>query len=733
MRGWASKAGSAPFQTGCPLDEVVSTQPFYIATPTAPTEERRRVLKYGAMFAVFDRFGDIEPFGVGDQGIFFNGTRHLSEYLLYIGECRPLLLSSSIRPDNALFSADLANVDLVHDGEVIVPRGSLHVARTKFLWRGAVYEQFRLSNYGLCDIDIPFRLDFSADFADIFEVRGSQRARRGQKLDPEVSNTRVVLRYLGLDEVLRRTEIRCSTAPARITRSELRFDTFLRPREHMTLEIAIACDPETDAAVLSYDAALTEFSAEFGTPDCTIISTNERFTRWAERSAADVEMMVRGNPERDYPYAGVPWFSTVFGRDGIITALECLWLSPHLAEGVLQYLAATQATDFRPDSDAEPGKIVHEIRKGEMAALGEVPFGCYYGSVDSTPLFVMLAGEYYDRTGNREFIAELWPSVVAALRWIDKYGDVDDDGFVEYHRQSSTGLVQQGWKDSSDSVFHADGSLAEPPIALCEVQGYVYAAKSCASRLAAALGEDGLAADLESQARELKERFEEAFWCDDLSMYALALDGKKRPCKVRTSNAGHCLFTGIASPSRALRLAQALSGADFFSGWGVRTVALSEPRYNPISYHNGSIWPHDNALIASGMSRYGFQQLSSQIFTALLDVSANVEMHRLPELFCGLPRRRGEGPTLYPVACSPQAWSAGAVFLLLRACLGISISGAENTIVFHKPLLPEALPKLWIKGLCVGASVVDLYLQREPEGVRIEVLQEQGSPRIEIR
>lgn len=691
------------------------------------------MLKYGAMFAVFDRFGDIEPCGVGDQGIFFNGTRYLSEYLLYIGESRPLLLSSSIRPDNALFSADLANVDLVRDGEVIVPRGSLHVARAKFLWRGVVYEQFRLSNYGLAEIDIPFRLDFSADFADIFEVRGSQRARRGQKLDPQVGQARVVLRYRGLDEVLRRTEIICSPAPARISGSELQFDAFLRPREHMTLEVGIACDPEAETIVLSYDAALTEFSGEFSASGCTLVSTNERFTRWAERSAADVEMMVRGNPERGYPYAGVPWFSTVFGRDGIITALECLWLAPELAEGVLQYLAVTQASDFQPESDAEPGKIVHEIRKGEMAALGEVPFGCYYGSVDSTPLFIMLAGAYYERTGNREFIADLWPAVVSALQWIDRYGDVDGDGFVEYNRQSPAGLVQQGWKDSNDSVFHADGSLAEPPIALCEVQGYVYAAKRCASRLAAALGEDRMAADLGSQARELQNRFEAAFWCDELSMYALALDGDKRPCRVKTSNAGHCLYTGIASPEHALRLAQALSGGDFFSGWGVRTVASSEARYNPISYHNGSIWPHDNALIASGMSRYGFQQFSSQIFTALLDASANVEMHRLPELFCGLPRRRGEGPTLYPVACSPQAWSAGAVFLLLQACLGISISAGENTIVFNNPLLPEALPKLWVKGLRVGEALADLYLQRESGGVRVEVLQERGALRIEIR
>lgn len=714
------------------MDEIIRVRDqFYILATSSLADDRTRVLKHDDMFAVFDRYGDIQPIGLGEQGIYYEGTRFLSRLELGIGENRPLLLGSTVNDDNSLLAVDLANPDINIGGNVIIPRGTLHIFRSKFLWQGVCYERLRIVSHGLSPVEVVFSFGFEADFADIFEVRGLNRERRG-RLEDTVDERSVAFQYRGLDNVIRRTRLEFSPALREVSPSQMRFDVQLRPKEEAIFFLTVSCElAHRIPHRFSYDCAFGESGNKLkvarAQQNCEIYTSNEQFNNWLNRSLSDLYMMVTDTPQGPYPYAGVPWFSTPFGRDGIITALEFLLINPNIARGVLTYLASTQARETIPEQDAEPGKILHEARDGEMAALGEVPFRRYYGSVDATPLFVVLAGAYYERTGDRKFIESIWPSVELALKWIDAYGDIDGDGFVEYFRRSPRGLVHQGWKDSQDSVFHTDGTLAEGPIALCEVQGYVYDAKLRASGLASVLGQRERADELLHQADKLKERFEEAFWCEELSTYALALDGKKRPCRVRASNAGHCLFSGIAAKDGAERTAQTLLGGDFFSGWGIRTVAASEVRYNPMSYHNGSIWPFDNTIITAGLSRYGFKDLAIKALTGLFDAVLFLDLYRLPELFCGFHRRPGSGPTLYPLSCAPQSWSAASVFFLIQSCLGLSINAPREQICFSHPLLPDFLRRVWIKNLKVGGASIELLLERHEQDVNVNVTRKDGN------
>jgi glycogen debranching enzyme len=703
---------------------------YYILATSSLADNRTQVLKNDDTFAVFDRLGDLAPIGPGHHGIFRQETRFLSKSILKVEGERPLLLSSSVEENNLRLAANLTNPDIYAQGDVVIPRGTLHISRSKFLWKGVCYERIRVTSYSLSPLNAVLSLEFDADFADVFEVRGIKRGRKGRRDSRVAGENCVVFSYQGLDGVTRISELECSHKPQHLSVREMQFDFQLKPKGEENIFLTLSCHIGSDeGARRSFDVAYSAAADRLKKNEqegCEIDTDNAAFNDWLNRSSSDLRMLLSETPTGPYPSAGVPWFSTEFGRDGIITALETLWFDPAIAKGVLTFLAANQAREADPEADAEPGKILHEARSGEMAALKEVPFAKYYGSVDSTPLFAMLAAAYYESTGDRDFIEKIWPNVRLAVEWIDGYGDKDGDGFVEYASQSAAGLKQQGWKDSGDSIFHSGGALAEPPIALCEVQGYVYAAKRGAANIAAGLGDAGLAARLRDEAQILKRKFEEAFWCEEMGSYALALDGQKKPCIVRASNAGHSLFAGIATAEHAHPVMETLFGSDLFCGWGIRTLGTQESRYNPMSYHNGSIWPHDNAIIASGLARYGFIDGAGKLLLALFDAAFFFDLHRLPELFCGFARRPGEGPVDYPVACSPQAWSAAAVFMLLGACLNISIKGSPAEARFTHAFLPPPISQVRIKNLRVGSTLADLELNRVREDVSLTVLRKEG-------
>jgi glycogen debranching enzyme len=710
--------------------------PFYISTTTSILERRPRTLKHNDTFAVFDHYGDVSSRGGSAEGVFHKDTRFLSDLRVLVNGQRPLLLSSTVQDNNALLTADLTNPDLFKGDRLELARDTIQIVRSKFLWDGACYERLGVCNFGAETHLFEFVFHFSADFADIFELRGHRRERRG-KIESRSGDNGVVFLYHGLDGVTRRCTIGFDPTPTEVDEGSARFLLELVPGGRASLFMTIACEeraPEQRPVRQFFTGLRDAHRALIASTAhaASIETSNDIFNEVLCRSVADLYMLMSDTPYGAIPYAGIPWFSTAFGRDAIITSIEMMWLDSTIAKGVLRFLAATQAKDIRPESEAEPGKILHEMRSGEMARLGEVPFAFYYGSVDSTPLFVMLAGLYFERTRDLATISELWPNIEAALHWIDAYGDRDRDGFVEY-QGGETGLTNQGWKDSADSVFHADGSNPAHPIALCEVQGYVYAAKRLAAKMAAARGLAKRADELEREAESLRSRFEEAFWCDDIGTYALALDGRKRPCRVRSSNAGHLLFAGIVAEERAAAVAEQLLGPTFFTGWGIRTIASSEARYNPMSYHNGSVWPHDNALIGLGFARYGLRREAQRVLTGLYGTSRYMDLRRPPELFCGLRRTPGKGPTLYPVACSPQAWASAAPLALLQACLGLDFDFQTEQVCFLRPALPDFLDRVIIRSLSVGASQVDILLQRYASDVSVNVLRRAGDAEVMVK
>ena len=725
-------ATASPYDTK--PQEKAGESPFYISSAGAGPGPRW-TLKHDDVFAVIDSHGDMGAAAGGSDGLFFKDTRFLSRLELLVNGFQPLLLGSNIRDDNSLLSVDLTNPDFFVDGKIVLAKDLLHIGRTIFLWKGTAYQRLAITNHGGSRVSLSLAFRYDSDFADLFEVRGMHRARHGNSSRRKGGVDNVVLEYRGLDGALRSTTLTFDPAPTDLDIGKADYRLELAPGEVRQVYLAIGCNAQDQPKPMPFLKALLEArrGLRAASRDMTTIETsNALFNEILCQSAADLRMLTTETPQGPYPYAGTPWYSTTFGRDGLITAMQMLWCEPNVARGVLRRLAAYQATTIDPASDAQPGKIVHEMRGGEMAALGEVPFSQYYGSVDATPLFVLLAGLYAERTGDLDTLETLWPAVEAALGWIDGLGDPDQDGFIEYRRATDLGLANQGWKDSYDAIFHADGSLAEGQIALAEVQGYVYAAKTSIARGARRMNRIAQAERLEADAAKLAERFDAAFWCPELSTYALALDGNKKPCRVRTSNAGQVLFSGIARPDRAASVSTGLLGPRFFSGWGIRTVAEGEVRYNPMSYHDGSVWPHDNALIALGLARYGFKAEVESLFKGLFDAATYMDLRRLPELFCGFRRQANRGPTLYPVACAPQAWASATPFSLIEASLGLELDPQRGEIRLRNPRLPPFLDDVTLRNLQLGSSSVDIKVRRHHRDVSVEILGQQGHAQVSV-
>ena len=704
-------------------------EPFSVSATVSLQERRYRTLKSGDTFGVFDHGGDILSVPGGTDGLYHRDTRHLSRFELTLGGVQPLLLSSTLGADNVMLTSDLSNASMSDLGAAALEQGVIHVQRSLFLGDNACHGRIAVRNFGFTRHRVRLELRFEADFADLFEVRGMHRERRGDRLPPEPTPGGVTLSYRGLDALVRTTRLAFEPTPQAVSNSGAVFELDLEPggRAAVFLEVAFGSQapahPPRAAFLAAYVHAKRRLRASAARA-ATVSAPNEAFEQAMRRSASDLRMLATVKPTGPYPYAGIPWFSTAFGRDALITALLTLALDPALALGVLRFLASEQATTFDPASEAEPGKILHETRGGEMAALREVPFRRYYGSVDATPLFVMLAGAYLDRTGDLASLQALWPHIDLALGWMDRRADAQ--GFVRYQRSTEDGLANQGWKDSYDSISHADGSLARGAIALCEVQAYVYAARRAGAAIARRLGLDTQAAALDTRAEHLRQTFEAWFWCERLGTYALALDGDGRQCQVRSSNAGHVLMTGIAAPERACQVARSLLHARLFSGWGIRTLAADEARYNPMSYHNGSIWPHDNALIALGMARLGLRTETARLFEGMEASADAMDLRRLPELFCGFPRRPGQGPTSYPVACSPQAWAAATLPAFVQASLGLSFDPAARAVRFDRPDLPGFLDGLTLRNLSLGGARVSVLVSRTPGEVSVSVIERDG-------
>ncbi|MBI4301997.1 MAG: amylo-alpha-1,6-glucosidase [Chloroflexi bacterium] len=689
------------------------------------------IIKEGNLFLVTDSEGNV-PLGRGNgHGLYCNDTRYLSGYNLSFDGIKPIVLYSTAELGHSMEQV-LTNPSLNSGNGHAIPKETIVVKRSREV-NGRLEETIQLTNFHIHSVTVTLRLDFEADFRDIFEVRGLTRQRRGVFSPAQATQQGLTFGYQGLDDIRREATIRFSTTPDHIQDNSASFSIFLRPQESKTLDVAIQlyASPKGSRRTVTANKPLNGDCTWFN--NCTQISTdNEIFNRVIERSLGDLRLLLSGRPGEPYLAAGTPWFNALFGRDSLITAFQTLAFNPEIAKDTLRLLARYQGSKVDPWRDEEPGKILHELRVGEMANLNEVPFAPYYGAVDSTPLFLMLVSAYYAWTGDLSLMRQLEPNIRSALHWIDHYGDEDGDGYVEYSKYSKRGLVNQGWKDSGDAIIDPQGLLAKPPIALVEAQGYVYAAKKGLAWVFAELGDQKLSQDLSKQAAILKASFNKDFWLEDEAFCALALAEGKKPLATITSNPGQALWTGIIDKEKAPFVIQRLLQDDLFSGWGIRTLSSKMLRYNPLAYHLGSVWSHDNSLIGVGFKRYGYNEELNKVATALYDCCGRFNYYRLPELFSGAHRHHHHLPVPYPGACRPQAWAAGAPLLLLQGILGLVPNAPVGELKIVSPRLPPWLSEVRIQGLRVGKEALNLLYRRSNEHTSVLAQGTLGKTRVSI-
>ncbi|MCG0276474.1 MAG: amylo-alpha-1,6-glucosidase [Thermosediminibacteraceae bacterium] len=674
-----------------------------------------KVIKEDRVFVITSELGDIEE---STLGMFYQDTRYLSKYKLKINGKKPVFLSA--RADENYFK----EIYLTDE------KNELIIIRKSYIYKNTFNERIRITNYSLncAKLDLVFYID--ADFKHMFEVRGfARRKRAGKRLAPTLEPNRIILRHLGSDNVLRSTVITFSRNISSLEGNMVFFKVEIGPKENFDLYVCIQ-----PGEIYSKDFILSDFEDNLDairknydlwfSNSTKVYTDSSQFNNLYRRSLADLRMLLSDFGEGPIAVAGIPWFAVPFGRDSIITGIQTLLANTEIARGTLRTMARYQGQKEDPWNDEEPGKIMHELRQGELVNTKEVPFGPYYGTLDATPLFIILLSEYYNWTGDKKFLLELLPAAEKALEWMEQYGDKDGDCFLEYIRDAEGGLVNQGWKDSNDSVVFSDGRLADPPIALAEIQGYAYDALMRMARIYAELGKEEKADGLIKKAANLKEKFHQMFWMEDKKYFAEALDGKKRKVDSVTSNPGHCLWSGMLEYEKALLVADRLLSDELFSGWGIRTMSSKEAAYNPASYHNGSIWPHDNSLIALGLARYGFKKHLKKLLGGMITASKYFEHCRLPELFCGFSREDG-GPVRYPVACSPQAWAAATPIALLQAMLGMRVDAARKCVVLN-PALPEDISHIEIREMLIGGETVDFAVYRVGDSVRLQILRSEG-------